>query len=930
MRFFKRALFCLSLLLWTWPLSAQNNDLESPYYVYPREGDQHIELSHDWTLSSTDKPVDNLSELKSSNWFSVNYPTSVQMALYKAGIMGDPYAHLNSIGYEKMEQKVWYYKKHFTVSTYQKDCTYLLNFDGIDYFARVWFNGQFIGKHSGMFGGPIIDVSHYIKSGIENELIVEVTSANYGNSSYNPYAPKEVVKSWHLSGGSAMEPYFNFGLWRDIRLEIVPKYHMDRPFLFTQKIEQGKATIGFNLEIFTEKSSLNCQLHPWKGSSLPYYYDGKLPNNARMEESVSVVLDLIKEGKVAYTKEFHPHPIKGRSWLEETFTLDNPDLWYPNGLGNPDFYLARVKLFINGNEVDCLQFNFGIRTIEHIRSAGIRTADRWNNWQFVVNGKKFFLKGVNWMPVDALYDLTPDKYDWAVKMAKNLGVQLFRVWGSGLIENNAFYDACAKYGIMVWQEFNIANMETPEWPQNVLESEVCQNIFRLRNQPALIVWCGGNEFNPYAIGNAASMDIIERNLAIFDPTRLFLRTSPDDGSFHLYPDFDPAWYKRYSLVPFIAETGIHCVTDAADIKQVVSLKELNDLSGMFDKSFAISHPEFVNHFAEYDPSRVPRMLSRASHIEDISKPTIDIISEATQIGAGEFYQIMSEGIQSNYPVTTGLIPWVYKRPWPVVAAINLVDGMGQPSATYYFLKRTYEPIHVLLDIKRLLWAPGETFPISVNVLNGVDQSGFDGRIKISIFDNGFKRVWQETKSIYVTPGTSVTKLEMEKFQIPETYKEKYFFITVSLINTSGQIISHSEYWPRTLKIMEDPKYYAKYITEPTDWPTLNKGPWLKYSASMHKTAIELLDLKVLSYENQEAVLSFKVRNKGEVPSFMTQVDVEGVPRSFYASDNFFWLEPGTVQEMKMTIHIRNHEPNNKVKLVLKSWNSKRWTKEINL
>ena len=144
------------------------------------------------------------------------------------------------------------------------------------------------------------------------------------------------------------------------------------------------------------------------------------------------------------------------------------------------------------------------------------------------------------MPVDALYDLTADKYDWAVKMAKNLGVQMFRIWGSGLLESDAFYSACNKYGIMVWQDFNIANFDTPEWPQEVWEAQVCQNIFRLRNQPSLAVWCGGNEFNPYSYGNAASMGILERNLSIFDPTRAFLRTSPDAGSMHSYPDFDPS------------------------------------------------------------------------------------------------------------------------------------------------------------------------------------------------------------------------------------------------------------------------------------------------------------------------------------------------------------------------------------------------------
>ncbi|UBD60485.1 glycosyl hydrolase 2 galactose-binding domain-containing protein [Parabacteroides merdae] len=94
-------------------MKAQVRDLESPYYIYPRQAEQHIDLSQSWELSSEEIPVENLAKLKENNWFSVAYPTSVQMANYKAGILGDPYKHLNAREHEKLEQKVWYYKKTF-------------------------------------------------------------------------------------------------------------------------------------------------------------------------------------------------------------------------------------------------------------------------------------------------------------------------------------------------------------------------------------------------------------------------------------------------------------------------------------------------------------------------------------------------------------------------------------------------------------------------------------------------------------------------------------------------------------------------------------------------------------------------------------------------------------------------------------------------
>ncbi len=926
----KKILFFLFVCM-TANLNGQIKNLESPYYVYPRGGDQHYDLSSDWKLSSKDKPISSLNELNGNSWINVSYPTSMQIAHYKAGVLGNPYAHLNAREYEKLEQKVWYYKRNFNIAKKHENSFYLLNFDGIDYYAKVWLNGILLGTHQGIFGGPNIDVTNNLKFGDSNELVVEVISANYGNPNFEPRVPGKIVKGWSLTGGSATEPFFNLGLWRGVRIEEIPNIHIERPFLFTKKIEDDKAVLRLEMEVFDGVSSLDCKLHPWNQTQL-YLSDIKSsavsPDIADIK-GLTVQLELIDHNNVAFTKLFTPKVVKGRCWLEGDFVVDHPKLWYPNGLGKPDYYQAKISLQLNGETLDCINFDFGIRTIEHVRSAGLRLNDRWNNWQYVVNGKKFFLKGVNWMPVDALYDITPDKYDWAVKMAKNMGVQLFRIWGSGLLEDNAFYDACNKYGIMVWQEFCIANFDTPEWPQDVLEAQVCQNIFRLRNQPSLAIWCGGNEFNPYSLGNATSMGIIERNVSIFDPTRMFLRTSPDEGSVHLYPDFDPIWYKSYKSVPYVSETGIHCITNAADIREFVDSKELENLGGMFDKSFVKTHPEFVEHFAEYDPGRVPRMLSRASHIDNMSKPNIEAISEASQIGAGEFYQVMSEGLQSNYPTTVGLMPWVYKRPWPVVAAINLVDGVGQPSATYYFLKRTYEPLHVLLDIKRILWAPGEAFPIAANVLNGVDKPAFNGNIKVSIFDNNFKSMWNDTKSVKVKEGTSVTKVDFGTFNIPSKYREKYFYVIVVLTNDVGRVLSHSEYWPRTIKQMEDKNYYSKYVSEPTEWPTLYAGPWLKPTVAKSKTSIEISNMKVDKFTGNQGTISFQIVNKGKYPAFMTHIDVTGVSRSFFASDNYFWLSPDEIKNIEMTVKVRDKNAANQFNLVVDAWNSNVLTKEIN-
>ena len=441
--------------------------------------------------------------------------------------------------------------------------------------------------------------------------------------------------------------------------------------------------------------------------------------------------------------------------MEQDLTILNPKLWNPVGLGEPAQYRVKVSLLKGAQSIDQIEFDYGIRIIERLASAGPRTSDRWENWQFVINGKKIFVKGMNWTPMDVLFDMPEARYRWALEAAKNMGIQLIRVWGGGLLETDTFYKLCNELGIMVWQDFPIGNQDTPDFPQDVWESQVVQNIFRLRNHPSLVVWCGGNEFNPYSYGNAATMGILERNLKIFDNTRLFVRTTPDDGSAHAYPDMDPTWYNRsYKYEAWMSETGMHSIPESNLFYELVDKKEFFDLGKMWEKTFEETHPEFIHHFTEYGPGRVPRMLSRASHIDNMANPTIESISEATQVGAGEWYQIVSEKMQGNYPVTTGLMPWVFKRHWPVIA-IQMMDWFGQPVAPYYFLKRTYEPTHVAIDLPRLFWKSGEMMELKAKITNA-SIAYPNSTISVVVYNDQFKQLHKEEKSAEVLQGTSVT------------------------------------------------------------------------------------------------------------------------------------------------------------------------------
>ncbi|WP_321475047.1 sugar-binding domain-containing protein [uncultured Paludibaculum sp.] len=915
----------LSGILYFLTLSAATaaGSLTNPYYVQPRAGGQHIDLSADWELSWRDGQVASISELSSQpKWWKVGHPQSVQMALYHAGELPHPYYNLNSRKYEWVDEKVWYYRKSFALPESAQGQYVFLAFDGIDYFSRVWLNGQLLGEHEGMFGGPVIETAKYARFGAPNDIVVEVRAGNWGNKrGFDSRKPGRIVKPWVLTGGLGAEMFFPLGMWQGARVEIVPKVHMERPFLVTKSVSGQCANLRLKLEVLADVQSLDQEFHTWKNTILSLYRDQSTSKPLPRSLMLEVSLTDKRSGRVALTRRFETKVWEGRNWIEQDLTLPTAKLWWPVGMGEPNLYTVELRLVEGKAAVDTIRFDYGVRTLETLKTLGPQTVDRWENWQFAVNGRKFFVKGMNWMPADLLLDLPREQYHWLLSAAKNAGIQFVRIWGGGLIEPEAFYSVANELGILVWQDFPIGNTFVPDFPQPVWEEQVMQTIFRIRNHPSLAVYCGGNEFNPYGEGNAAAIGIFERSVRDFDPSRPFRRTSPDAGSIHTYPDMDPTWYARqYPLVPFISETGMHNIPNADTLREVVSAEELKrPLSNMFSKEFEDNFPDFRHHFVEFNPKRVPRMLSRASHIDDITAPSIDTLAEGTQIGAGEFYQVFSDALQANYPVTAGLMPWVFKRPWPVVA-IQLMDGFGHPTAPYYFLKRTYEETHVLVRLPHLLWTAGESIAIKASAVhaNPVPTPGMT--LMVEVQDDSFRSLWRKQAPLSLKAGPSVGDVDLGQFEVPKDYQDRFLFVVSELHNSAGKLVSRSVYWPRTLSMLANDQARAEFRAKPTEWPTLAKGPWLKPSVARTRTALQLQVLSAKLSADGDTRVEIQIRNTGKSPSFLTSIDVKGARRAFFAGDNFFWLKPGESRVIPLQLHWRESATGPR-SVVASSWNA---------
>ncbi|MCP4378653.1 MAG: hypothetical protein GY794_21065, partial [bacterium] len=179
-------------------------------------------------------------------------------------------------------------------------------------------------------------------------------------------------------------------------------------------------------------------------------------------------------------------------------SVQNPELWWPNGLGEQPLYDVRIDVQEGGTRLDAASKKIGLRTLELDRHP-----DQWGeSFQFVVNGRPFFAKGANWIPADTFVTrVSGEQYEYLIKSAADAHMNMLRVWGGGIYEEDVFYDLCDRYGICIWQDFMFACSAYPAFDSAYMDNvkqEAIDNVKRLRHHPSIALWCGNNELEQIA------------------------------------------------------------------------------------------------------------------------------------------------------------------------------------------------------------------------------------------------------------------------------------------------------------------------------------------------------------------------------------------------------------------------------------------------
>ena len=219
-------------------------------------------------------------------------------------------------------------------------------------------------------------------------------------------------------------------------------------------------------------------------------------------EGTEVHLCLSSEGRTVFESTAKTN---SGGLAESLFSIDDVVLWYPLGYGPQHRYTLTAKLLHNVVRASSAKL-IGLRTCELIQESD----DDGKSFYFRVNGVDIFCGGSCWIPGDSfLSEMTAKRYhDWIKLLAASNQVMI-RIWGGGVYEDDAFFDACDELGILVWHDFAFACGNYPVYASFLesVEREVRQNVRRLRSHPSLVVWAGNNE----------DYQVLERYKLRYDP-----------------------------------------------------------------------------------------------------------------------------------------------------------------------------------------------------------------------------------------------------------------------------------------------------------------------------------------------------------------------------------------------------------------------------
>ncbi len=630
-------------------------------------------------------------------WSDAKVPGTVHQDLLNHNRIPNPFYGMNEEVVQWVENEDWMYRTSFVVDEQQlsRDAA-VLELDGLDTYADVFLNGALILRSDNMFVGYKIEVKPVLRKGVNRllvrfrspvkEVLPQLQTNGFDYPASNDHSP------WRTSVYTRKAPYSygwdwgirlaTCGIWRPVRLVFSDVARIEDYYVCQEAVTQAKADVDNRLEINNVTSSTVSAL-----LKVDYHYSDSDTKEIK--------------------KQIELRP--GANTVSLPVSIENPHLWMPNGWGEPSLYKFTASLSVDGVEIAKQERNVGLRTVRVVMDDD----EHGKSFYFVVNGKPMFAKGANFIPDDALLpNVTQERYKRIFEDVKAANMNMLRVWGGGIYEDDEFYDEADRNGILIWQDFMFACSSYPHDPLFVgrVESEAEYNIKRLRGHASLAMWCGNNEIyeamrywgwqRKYSAEAFAEMErgynvlfreLLPQMVERLDGTRFYMHSSPYEANWGRPKSWKTGdshnWGTWHGRKPFESfDTDVPRFMSEYGFQAFPEMKTIRTFAE--EKDFELESPVMNAHQkADIGNALIKQTMGLYYKVPEK-------FEDLVYVGLVLQGQGMRHGIEAhrrNRPYCMGSLFWQLNDSWPVVSWSS-IDYYGNWKALMYQSKRAFAPI----------------------------------------------------------------------------------------------------------------------------------------------------------------------------------------------------------------------------------------------
>ena len=793
-----------------------------------------------------------------TNWYPATVPGVVHTDLLQNKIIEDPFFRLNERGLQWIDKEDWVYETCFTLAAdmMRKENMELV-FEGLDTYADVYLNDECILKADNMFRRWSIPVRQYIRE--ENNILkvyfhspVKIDVPKWDALPYQYPASNDQSENGGLFNKKisifARKAGYHYGwdwgprlvtsgIWRPVYIRAWSDLRINDVFIEQKEVGAGRAVIAGHVELDADK------------------------------DMNGVLVTITDEVTGRVLGEWQADLKRGTNRVTVDFVLHKPKLWWSNGLGEPFLYRFRTDIIAGGELLDSKTERVGIRSLKVVHQP-----DKDGHTFYIeLNGRPVFAKGANYIPLDNfLPRVTPENYKRTILDAAGVNMNMLRVWGGGIYENDVFYDLCDEHGIMIWQDFMFACSMYPAEGALLdnIHQEAVDNVKRLRNHACIALWCGNNECQDAWLGWGWKCEIERQNKEYADKIWAQYRQQYHVTLPGVVKEYAPGTF-YWPSSPFAFEREMSGTTDGdrhywsvwhgkAPISDYDSEK-----SRFFSEYGFQSFPEFesVKRYAPYPEDWDIRSEVMMSHqrggdhanglietylLNEYKKPRdFRAFLYMNHVLQGDAIKTAIESHRRQMPYNMGTLFWQHNDCWPVASWASR-DYYGRWKAQHYYVRKAYDDILISPVVE------GDDLKVYA-VSDRLENTSGRLQLQVCQFDGTVVHHWG--KSVGISGNDSRVCFSAPLAKLLEGANRGTVYVRVDYTDKSGRVY-HNNYCLGKQKDMDYPK-----VDLQTEVRSIEGGYEVTVSADKFARAV------CLSVADNESVYSdnyFDVQPKSSV------------------------------------------------------------------